>query len=150
MTKRFTGWHMLAILVAGFGIVIAVNFTMAYYASSTFGGTVVDNSYVASQQYNDWLDEARTQDELGWHETFTREGEELVIAIESPLGPLADAEISGMASHPLGRAEPVALEFAPTGPGRYRSLTPLPQGRWQLRIEIVRGGERKRLIEDLS
>jgi hypothetical protein len=58
--------HMTAILVAFFGVVVVVNFTMAGYASSTFGGIVVENSYVASQHFNRWLDEARAEDRLGW------------------------------------------------------------------------------------
>ena len=54
MTKPFTGWHMTAILVGFFSTVIAVNVYMAHAAISTFGGTVVDNSYVASQEFNGW------------------------------------------------------------------------------------------------
>ncbi len=65
-TKRFTGRHMAAIMFAFFGVVIAVNVTMATFATRTFGGTVVDNSYVASQKYNGWLAEARRQERLGW------------------------------------------------------------------------------------
>jgi len=42
--KPFTGRHMLAVLVGFFGVVIAVNFIMASYATSTFGGVVVENS----------------------------------------------------------------------------------------------------------
>jgi nitrogen fixation protein FixH len=53
--KPFTGYHMAAILIGFFGIVIAVNIYMAKVAVGTFGGTVVDNSYVASQNYNEWL-----------------------------------------------------------------------------------------------
>ena len=53
--RPFTGYHMTAILVAFFGVVIVVNFVMARYAVATFGGTVVDNSYVASQEFNGWL-----------------------------------------------------------------------------------------------
>ena len=34
--------------------------------SSTFGGVVVENSYVASQDFNGWLDEARAERALGW------------------------------------------------------------------------------------
>lgn len=150
MSKPFTGWHMLAILVAGFGIVIAVNVTMAIYASSTFGGTVVDNSYVASQRYNGWLEEARQQDALGWIETVAREGEHVSIGIESPIGPLQNATVTATAAHPLGRLPPVSLEFIETEAGSYRSAEPLREGRWSLHIEISRGGERKRLIEDLS
>ena len=64
---KFTGWHMTAIFVAFFGIVMAVNFYMARMAVGTFGGTVVDNSYVASQEYNSWLGAAARQDKLGWN-----------------------------------------------------------------------------------
>ena len=60
MSRPFTGRHMAMILVAFFGVVIVVNLIMARYASSTFGGIVVENSYVASQEFNKWLDEAET------------------------------------------------------------------------------------------
>ena len=66
MTKPFTGWHMATILVGFFGIVIAVNVYMARAAIKTFGGTVVDNSYVASQEFNGWLAAAHKQERLGW------------------------------------------------------------------------------------
>ena len=49
MTKKFTGKHMATILVLGFGVVVAVNFTMASLATNGFSGVVVENSYVASQ-----------------------------------------------------------------------------------------------------
>ncbi len=49
---RFTGYHMAAIMVSFFGVVIAVNFTMAWYATSSWSGLVVENTYVASQQFN--------------------------------------------------------------------------------------------------
>ena len=63
MSPRFTGRHMAAIMLAFFGVVIAINFTMATLAETTFGGTVVDNSYVASQSFNAWLRAGR---QLGW------------------------------------------------------------------------------------
>ena len=45
--RPFTGRHMAAIMVAFFGVVIAVNVYMARLATSTFTGVVVENSYVA-------------------------------------------------------------------------------------------------------
>ena len=36
--RPFTGRHMAMILIAGFGVVIAVNVAMARMAISTFGG----------------------------------------------------------------------------------------------------------------
>ncbi len=52
----FTGKHMLGVMIAGFGIVAAVNFYMASLAVGGFHGIVVENSYVASQKFNDWID----------------------------------------------------------------------------------------------
>ncbi|NRD90114.1 hypothetical protein C8024_12575 [Sphingopyxis sp. BSNA05] len=66
VVKKFTGYHAAAIIVAFFAVVVGVNLFMARFALSTFSGTVVDNSYVASQKYNDWLEQARNQEEHGW------------------------------------------------------------------------------------
>ena len=77
--KAFTGWHMTAILVAFFGVVMAVNFTMARFAMSTFGGKVVENSYVASQHYNQWLERAAAQDRLGWDTALTLDADRHVL-----------------------------------------------------------------------
>ena len=38
MTRKFTGWHMSAILVGFFAIVISVNLFMARAAIGSFGG----------------------------------------------------------------------------------------------------------------
>lgn len=46
--KELTGRHVLLMFVAGFGIIIAVNLTLAFSAVRTFPGLEVKNSYVAS------------------------------------------------------------------------------------------------------
>ncbi|MGP1283284.1 MAG: FixH family protein [Parasphingopyxis sp.] len=150
MTRRFNGWHMTAILVAFFGVIVVVNMTMATFATRSFGGTVVDNSYVASQRFNDWLEAARQQDELGWTEAVQRAGDHVAITVGGPEGPLGAATIRGIATHPVGRSDEVALTFSETSEGVYRSAETLARGRWLVRIEIVRGEERKRILVDLS
>jgi len=62
----FTGRHMLLTMLAFFGVIIAVNFTMAWFARSSWTGFVVENSYVASQQFNTKMAETRAQRALGW------------------------------------------------------------------------------------
>ena len=47
--KELTGKHVLFMVLAFFGVIIAVNFTMAYQAVSTFPGLEVRNGYVASR-----------------------------------------------------------------------------------------------------
>ena len=51
MTREFTGWHMLGLMVGGFGIIIAVNLTLAWNAIATFPGLETRNSYVISQSF---------------------------------------------------------------------------------------------------
>jgi nitrogen fixation protein FixH len=61
--KRFTGKHMLAVFVLSFGVIIAVNLTLAFKAVSTFPGLEVKNSYVASQDFDA---RRQAQQALGW------------------------------------------------------------------------------------
>ena len=92
----FTGWHMLAICVAFFGVVIAVNVVMADLAISTFSGEVVENSYVASQRFNGWLDEAKAEAEMLTVEIIERaRAEARAIAPEGVDRSAADAADEG-------------------------------------------------------
>lgn len=148
---RFTGWHMTIILVAFFAIVILVNIVMATLAVRSFGGKVVENSYVASQQFNGWLEQARRQDRLGWRSaialTPARHVRLTVHSAES--APVTAARVSAMAVHPLGRAPDVALSFRETAPGTYEATGALPQGRWQLNVRIEAQGARKLILQEL-
>lgn len=136
--KSFTGWHMTAILVGGFGVVFAVNFLMASLASSTFGGIVVENSYVASQHFNRWLDEAEKEEDLGWKVAVTRRDDGRIVAnLDGVPGyPTVMAE----ARHPLGRKPDTLLKFQEDATGAYVSDQPLPEGRWILRFDVEAGG----------
>lgn len=148
MSRQFTGWHMATILVAFFGVIIAVNFTMARLASSTFGGIVVENSYVASQKFNGWLDAAKAQEALGWDAVTTwRPDGRLALAVT---GAPADAKVTGMARHPLGRVADIPIEFADIGDGRFLSRQALPEGRWILRLQLDQGGRQWRREETLQ
>ena len=149
--RKFTGWHMTMILVAFFGVVIAVNFFMARMAVGTFGGTVVDNSYVASQNYNRWLAAAARQDRLGWTVKASLTAERFVtIDVHQDGGPLPGAAAVGNAQHPLGQADDIELEFEPQTGGRLISTETLPAGRWNVQISVRRGADIYRLTETLQ
>jgi nitrogen fixation protein FixH len=139
MTPRgFTGRHMLFSMLAFFGTIIMVNFTMAWFASSTFGGTVVDNSYVASQKYNGWLAAGRAQRALGWTVAVDLDaGRHVRLATQIPEG----AVLTGTATHPLGRVPEQRLAFVPLGNGVWRSAAPLPAGRFHVRVEVRAAGK---------
>ena len=131
---KFTGRHMAMVLTAGFGIVIAVNLVMASFAVGSFSGTVVDNSYVASQKFNGWLGQADQDRKLGWKVTAKRVvgGQIQITATGVP----ADAQVEAYLSRPLGEPATVNLTFAQESAGRWVSNEAVERARWDLRVVI--------------
>lgn len=149
MTRKFTGWHMLTAMIAFFGVVIAVNAIMAVQASRTFGGTVVDNSYVASQEFNRWLAQAKVQNDLGWHLAASSQDGHAVLTTTADGTPLEPTRVVAYAEHPLGRLQDIRLEFRETAPGQFVAAAPLPAGRWRLHVRVIRSGQHADFIEDV-
>ncbi|MCW0197890.1 FixH family protein [Sphingopyxis sp.] len=149
--KPFTGRHAAMILVAFFGVVISVNIVMASFALSTFGGTVVDNSYVASQHYNEWLARADAQDRLGWDRSVTVDADRHVrLTVRKDGAAVEGLRIVATLRHPLGQTPARAMRFAPAADGTLRSLDALPAGRWQLDLSVHRGTDEARYRIDLK
>lgn len=147
-TGPFTGRHIAAIIVAFFAVVIAVNLYMARSAVSTFGGVVVDNSYVASQKYNDWLKEAAREKALGWSAKMQRSDDGRVVVLLA--GAPAGAALTGNAWHPLGRRPDIPMQFTRQSDGSFVSDQILPEGRWRMRLEALAGAERWRTEQDVQ
>ena len=135
MKREFTGKHSAAIIVSGFAIIIAVNLVMATLAVRGFGGVIVENSYVASQEFNDWLDAAEEQKALGWSVEMTRSenGHLLIDTTSVPDGVIVFA----VARRPLGQPESKSLGFIEATPGNHVSLEPLDSGRWIVRLKVA-------------
>jgi len=140
----FTGKHMAATMVGGFGIVIAVNFYMASLATSGFGGVVVENSYVASQKYNGWLAEARQQEATGWDASVSRRADGVVVM--TPVGAPEDITVTAIARRPLGKREVRDLSFTRGPNGGFVSTEPLDADRWTLRVTLA-DESHKRIVE---
>lgn len=149
--KKFTGYHAAAMIVAFFAVVVAVNMVMARFAVSTFSGTLVDNSYVASQNYNKWLEEARKQQAHGWTASrVTRLEDKVAMTVRvADNSALQDAEITAIAEHPVGRTDPITLHFVQDPTGTYISGDILPEGRWKLRITIMHRGNKMALAQEV-
>jgi len=135
MRREITGKHMAIIIVSGFGIVMTVNLLMATLAIRGFGGVIVENSYVASQNFNGWLDAAQRQKALGWSASVTRSehGHLLLETSSVPDG----STITAVARRPLGRPQTTTLDFFEEPAGRYVATRPLGPGRWIVRLRIV-------------
>lgn len=146
-TGPFTGKHITVIIVAFFAVVVGVNLIMARVAVRTFGGVVVDNSYVASQNYNKWLDEAARQKALGWSARTARgDGGRMVVTMTG--APASGLTLRAQARHPLGRLPDQVLTFQRQADGSFRSNEALGAGRWKLRIDAAAHGQRWREEQD--
>ena len=134
MTREFTGWHMLGLMVGGFGIIIAVNLTLAWNAVATFPGLETRNSYVISQQFQ--ADRA-AQDALRWDVSAKIEDRVLTVAILDADGDPVQAEVTRAT---LGRATHTGQDSTPlftwTGTAWSAPVT-AGRGYWNLRLEMV-------------
>ncbi|ART99982.1 FixH family protein [Yoonia vestfoldensis] len=131
--REFTGKHMLAVMVGGFGIIITVNFGMAYMAVSTFPGVEARSTYVASQTF----EVNRTaQDALGWDVVATLDDGLLTLAIHdadgAPVQPKVRKAIFGRATH---TGEDHTPDFAWNGTA-LAAMVPSRDGYWNLRLEL--------------
>ncbi|HEX9906242.1 MAG TPA: FixH family protein [Propylenella sp.] len=135
-----TGWHMLAIVSVFFAVIIAVNVVMAFAATGTFPGLVVQNSYVASQRYNELLADARAQDAKGWQARLSPDDGILRFALSDRGGtPARGLRVKVRAGRPSTTREDRSLDFAPLADGSYQARERLPVGRWEVDLEARRG-----------
>ncbi|MEN0088127.1 MAG: FixH family protein, partial [Pseudomonadota bacterium] len=138
---EFTGWHMLAIVCLFFGTIITVNLTLAFNAATTWTGLMVANTYVESQNFNDRLDAAEAQSELGWTATLSASPAGLTVQLRDAAGQdLTDATLTAMLGRPVQENEDRMIAFAPSQNGRiWRGK--LEPGLWQVQLIANADGE---------
>ena len=134
--KQLTGWHVLAMFIAFFGVIFSVNFLMAYLANSTWSGLVVANGYVASQSFDKDLAKARAQEALGWKVGFTFTANELRLtfsdAQDAAIGNLA---ITGDLERTVTDKQDQKLAFIHLGAGVYSAPATLSPGVWEVEVD---------------
>lgn len=135
--RRLEGKHVLAGLVAFFGVIIGVNLTLAVLANTSWTGLAVENGYVASQHFNAELQEARRQSELGWKPNFGYRNDRLELALESLSGaPLSGFAVEAELERPSTDREDRRISFRENGPGLYISEEHLNSGQWDADVTI--------------
>ncbi|MEM8552067.1 MAG: FixH family protein [Pseudomonadota bacterium] len=138
--RRFTGRHMLAIMVTWFGIVITVNFTMAILANTSWTGLLAKNGYVASINYAKDAAARSTAEERGWQISTASDGEYVVVRAVDPDGAPLPLSALGEAAPRDPRADVIPLALSAQGSGA-RSTEPLPPGEWIIRFNVGTGEE---------
>lgn len=146
--RPLTGRAVLAIALTAFGTIIAANGTLAVYAVKTFPGLEVENSYVASQDFDA---RAKAQSALGWTASVEEAAGRMTLRLVDRAGaPVQPQDLTVLATRPTVAREdtPLTLAFdgsAWTGPAALRP------GRWRIRIAATApDGTAFRTIRDLT
>lgn len=129
--REIKGIHVLVFTSAAFGLIIAVNVLMAYKAISTFPGLEVENSYVASQEF----DAAKAaQVALGWQVAPSYQDGEIRLAFTDAAG---QAVTLGSLAVLLGRPTEARDDSTPAfvlQDGVYVASAALNPGKWMMHV----------------
>lgn len=129
--REFTGKHMLLVLLAFFGVIFAVNFTMAWLANSTWTGLVVKNSYVASQEFNAKAASAEAQIARGWTYDLAVADGRVGFTLTAPGGaPVTAKGVTVTFKRPVNDREDVTVALAPRAAGGWDAAHVLGEGAW--------------------
>jgi nitrogen fixation protein FixH len=132
--RVLTGWHVLAMFLAFFGVIIGVNGLLAYKAISTFPGLEVENGYVASQSFDR---ELAAQKALNWtlKPTYDTAANQMRLAFTDAAGaPVTVVDLTVL----IGRTTEAVDDKTPAFTlqnGVYIAPVMLPMGKWMMAVE---------------
>lgn len=133
---RINGWHVLAIMVGFFGVVIAVDVSFAVMAYRTFPGEVSVTPYEDGLLYNKKLAQIAAQEKLGWKAAASAEPGAVVMIVEDAKGqPVRGLSISAKLERPATESGRMNAAFHEIAPGRYRARIGHETGAWDLTAE---------------
>ena len=132
--REFTGKHMLAVMLVFFGVIIAVNLTMATFARTSWSGLVVQNTYVASQQFNAKAEEGRRQALLGFTPALSVADGVLRFSLADKEGrPVRLTGGTAMLRRPVGDSDDATVGLAPQGEALQTALS-VADGAWIVEV----------------
>jgi nitrogen fixation protein FixH len=147
--KPLTGRKVLFMLLAFFGVVIAVNVIMAKLAIQTLPGTEVDSAYSASLAYENEIAAAHDQNARNWKvDAHIQRGPDggttlQVEARDSSGLPMTGLNFFGHFERPADRRADQPVALAEVASGIYRGSAPLiGAGQWDLVLEGDAAGQR--------
>lgn len=143
-----TGKVVLAITIAAFGVVIAVNGLMAYFAATTFRGLADPSPYEHGLAYENDIQAAKEQDARGWDVSahLARDpsgGEAIEIRFRDHDGaPVTGLAVDTSLDSPADVRFDADISLKEIEPGVYLGLVSARPGQWDIVIDAKRDGER--------
>lgn len=127
------GRHVLLGLIAFFGVMLAANSLLVYYAVDTFSGGDRPDPYRSGINYNDTIAAAERQDALGWRTKITYDDrrERLTLRfVDQGETPVAGLDLVGTVSRPATNREDREVAFREVARGLYATDVTLGPGAW--------------------
>jgi len=151
-SKRADGWWYPWLFVGAFGIIIAVNGTMAYIAVDSWTGLETEHPFERSQTFNTDLAQKAAQAELGWsaqgHFEATpsvnppRSGFIKLVMKDADGEGISGLAIDAMAKRPTHEGYDQPLSFVARGAGVYVAPITFPlAGQWDFDVTASRGDD---------
>lgn len=145
--KRRDGWWYPWIFVAGFAIVLCVNATMIYFATSTFNGLETADPYEKGVAYNKEIAAADAQASLGWSGDFavtgvrpaaSGEGRQAAVRFkiqDKDAAPVDGLRVIAELRRPTQAGMDQKVELLASAPGEYAAVAAVPlPGLWDVRV----------------
>lgn len=138
---RITGWHVLAIVVAFFAVVIAVDSWFAVLAYRTFPGEVSVTPYEDGLLYNKKIAQIEAQTKLGWQAAAQAQPGSVMIEYRDAKGQaVRGLTVEGKMERPATETGRIVLKFAEASPGVYVATAGKIAGAWDL-TAVAKGAE---------
>lgn len=148
--RRQPGWWYPYIYVGVFGVVLAVNLIFMFSAVHTFSGLSTEQAYDKGLKYNQEIEAARQQKELGWTVTAEVRAEEegtsaahraeiAVSFMDKDGKPVTGLTVNAQFVRPTSEGHDSTAVFAEQGQGRYMLAAVLPLGgQWDMTVSARR------------
>ena len=144
---RLTGWRVLGIFLACFGLIMSANILMIYYALTTHRGEIADHPYEVGLAYNKEITAAEAQDQRHWAvDISAHRMDDGAVHIETTLKDATGAALSGLnvvtkLQAPADMRRDVKAVLVEAAPGHYQGQVQAAAGGWTLDLEVRRDGQ---------
>ena len=142
--SRWIPW----VFVWGFGIVLAANGIMVFFAFDSFTGISTADSWQRGLAFDRQLEAQQRARTLAWRVAARLDpaaaGHRLTLAVHDRTGrPLSSAQVRAEFLRPVEPGFDFDIALRPLGNGRYDApVGPLRPGQWRVRFRIAAAGER--------
>ncbi|HUU25368.1 MAG TPA: FixH family protein [Methyloceanibacter sp.] len=131
------GRHVLLGLIVFFGVMLAANSALVYYALETFSGGDRPDPYRSGLNYNDTIEAAKRQAALGWQGDIAyddRQGQLTLSVVDKAESPVTGLKLAATVSRAATDREDQAVEFNEVSPGVYGTDIGLAPGLWVISL----------------